>query len=107
MQRQTAKELKQYAERIAQFFSNPSREGNFSNEKFNVYEIIPVSDDAAVVYFKKTSGKIGMAFFYNIKRGKSKGWKYFFPTDSHIQGMAAVQYYKIEIERLNFEHNFK
>jgi hypothetical protein len=47
-----------------------------------------------------------MAFFYYIKRGASKGWKYFFPTDSHIQGMTAVQYYKIEIERKNFEHNF-
>lgn len=107
MQKHIAKELKQQAEIIAQRFSCSSREGNLSNEKFNVHEIIPVSDDAAVVYFKKTSGKIGMAFFYNIKKGASKGWKYFFPTDSHIQGMSAVQYYKIEIERLNFEHNFK
>ena len=106
MQKQIAKELKTEAQMVAERFSNSKREGNPTAETFEIQEIIPLSDDAAVVYFQKTTQKIGMAFFYYIKRGASKGWKYFFPTDSHIQGMTAVQYYKIEIERKNFEHNF-
>lgn len=106
MQKQIAKELKTEAQRVAERFSNPNRDGNPTAETFEVNEIIPLSDDAALVYFKKTTDKIGMAFFYYIKRGSSKGWKYFFPTDSHIQGMGAVQFYKLEIERNNFKHNF-
>jgi hypothetical protein len=106
MQKQIAKELKTEAQRVAERFSNPNRDANPTAETFEVNEIIPLSDDSALVYFKKTTDKIGMAFFYYIKRGASKGWKYFFPTDSHIQGMGAVQFYKLEIERNNFKHNF-
>ena len=70
------------------------------------------SSDSAVINFKKTSdkvqsGKIAVAFCYYINRGRSKGWKYFFPTDSHLHGFYAFQYYKLEAERKNYKHNFK
>ena len=39
-------------------------------------------------------------------KGMSKGWKYFFPTDSHVVGMMAAHYYKLEVERHNYGKNF-
>ena len=112
MNRDRAQELKEFAQTIADRFSNPTRVGNQNHETFSVDEVIPISDDSAVINFKKTSdkvqsGKIAVAFCYYINRGRSKGWKYFFPTDSHLHGFYAFQYYKLEAERKNFKHNFK
>ena len=69
-------------------------------------EVIPTSDHTAVINFKKSSGKIGVAFCYYINKGQSKGWKYFFPTDSHLNGFQAFLYYKLEAERRNYDKNF-
>lgn len=101
-----AKELNEFAEVIASRFSRNDREGNVSNECFQVEEVIPTSDHTAIINFIKSSGKIGVAFCYYITKGKSKGWKYFFPTDSHINGMQAFLYYKLEAERRNYKYNF-
>ena len=106
MQKEIAKELKTFVNHIAKIYSNTDREGNYNNESFQIEEIIPTSDHTAVAYFKKNSGKIGIAFFYYIKRGQSKGWKYFFPTDSHINGFQSFLFYKLDIERKNYKHNF-
>jgi hypothetical protein len=106
MNKEIAKELDVAAKKVAGLFSKTNREGNFNKETFEVDEIIPTSDHAAVVKFKKNTGKIGLAFFYYINKGASKGWKYFFPTDSHINGMRAFEYIKYEIERENFKFNF-
>jgi hypothetical protein len=57
MQKQIARELKTEAQRVAERFSNPKREGNPTAETFEIQEIIPLSDDAAVVYFKKNNSK--------------------------------------------------
>ena len=105
MNKQIANELKDFAEDIARRFSNKEREGNFNNETFEVEEVIPTSDHNAVINFKKNSGKIGVAFCYYIARGYSKGWKYFFPTDSHLNGFQAFLYYKLEAERKNYKYN--
>ena len=105
MNKQIANELKDFAEDIARRFSHKEREGNFNNETFEVQEVIPTSDHTAVINFKKTSGKIGVAFCYYIARGYSKGWKYFFPTDSHLNGFQAFLYYKLEAERKNYKYN--
>jgi len=102
-----AKELDVFAHEVARRFSKPNREGNVSKETFEIYEIIPTSDHTAVVFFKKDTDKLGMGFFYYINKGMSKGWKYFFPTDSHVVGMMACHYYKLECERLNYAKNFK
>jgi len=106
MNKQIAKELKEFSQVIAKRFSYSNREGNVNNESFKVDEVIPTSDHTAVINFKKTSGKIGLAFCYYINKGKSKGWKYFFPTDSHINGFQSFLYYKLEVERKNYNKNF-
>jgi hypothetical protein len=107
MKKERAVELSQFAITIAERFSNFNRAGNVNNESFSVDEVIPISDDSAVVNFKKSSGKLAVAFCYYIHKGRSKGWKYFFPTDSHVHGFYSFQYYKLEAERFNYKHNFK
>ena len=106
MNKQIAKELNEFSKIIAKRFSYNNREGNQNKESFVVDEVIPTSDHTAVINFKKSSGKIGVAFCYYINRGVSKGWKYFFPTDSHVNGFQAFLYYKLEAERKNFDKNF-
>lgn len=105
MNKQIANELKDFANEIANRFSNKDRDGNINKETFTVSEVIPMSDHTAVINFKKDSGKIGVAFCYYIARGYSKGWKYFFPTDSHINGFHSFLYYKLEAERKNYKFN--
>ena len=106
MNKQIAQELNKFSDVIAKRFSYTNREGNVSNESFQVDEVIPTSDHTAVINFKKSSGKIGVAFCYYITKGKSMGWKYFFPTDSHLNGFQAFLYYKLEAERRNYDKNF-
>jgi hypothetical protein len=106
MNKDIAKELDAFAKLIAERFSNTNRAGNVSNELFTVEEVIPTSDHTAVINFRKSSGKIGIAFCYYITRGTSKGWKYFFPTDSHINGFNSFLYYKLQVERENYDKNF-
>lgn len=106
MNKQIAKELKHYAHKVAQNFSKTDREGNFNAEQFKVAEVIPTSDTTAAVIYEKNTGKKAAFFFYYIARGSSKGWHYFVPTDAHIVGMMAFQFYKLELERNNFSFNF-
>tara|TARA_R100000479_G_C6384734_1_gene202564 strand:- start:1203 stop:1586 length:384 start_codon:yes stop_codon:yes gene_type:complete len=106
MNKQIAKELNEFSKTIAKRFSYKDREGNINNETFVVDEVIPTSDHTAIINFKKDSGKIGVAFCYYIAKGKSKGWKYFFPTDSHVNGFQAFLYYKLDAERRNYNKNF-
>jgi len=106
MNKAIAKELKIAADQVAENFSRKNREMNYNQETFEVHEIIPTSDHSAIVSFKKNTGKMGLAFFYYINRGMSKGWRYFFPTDSHINGFRAFEYYKYQVEKDNYIHNF-
>jgi len=106
MQKPIAKELRSFAEEIAKRYSNTDRVGNVNNESFQVQDVIPMSDHTAVINFVKTTGKIGVAFCYYIAKGRSKGWKYFFPTDSHVSGFQAFFIYKTEAERNNYDKNF-
>ena len=105
MNRDRALELKKFAQTIADRFSNFNRDGNQNKETFTVHDIIPLSDDSAVINFKKNTGKIAVAFAYYITKGRSKGWKYFFPTDSHVSGMQAFHFYKLQAERINYSKN--
>ena len=107
MKKEIALQLKEQAEIVAKRFSKQDREQNWNNETFKVDEIIPMSDHTACVYFKKSSDKIGAAFFYYIPNGYSKGWRYFFPTDSHLNGMMSFHYYKLQVERENYSKNLK
>lgn len=106
MNKTIAQELDAYVQTIADRYSQKNREGNFNNESFALDEIIPMTDVTATVIFKKNTGKQAAFFFYYISRGRSKGWKYFVPTDAHILGMTAFNHYKLEVERNNYKHNF-
>jgi hypothetical protein len=106
MNKNIAIKLKKEAEKVAIRFSNKDREGNFNNEDFKIDKIIPLSDHSAVVNYKKSSGKIGCAFFYYIPRGFSEGWKYFFPTEPHIIGMQSFHLIKLNAEQHNYKYNF-
>jgi len=106
MNKQIAIELNEMVKIIADRYSNVNREMNYNNESFEIDKVIPTSDHSAVVIFKKTSGKVGVSFFYYIPNGISKGWKYFFPTDSHITGMRAFELYKLLAENDNYKYNF-
>ena len=107
MNKGIARELDVFVNTIAESFSKTNREGNVTKESFSVEEVIPTSDHTAVVNFRKSTGKIGVAFCYYIVKGRSQGWKYFFPTDSHINGFNSFLYYKLQAERENYSKNFK
>jgi hypothetical protein len=107
MNKEIAKELQEYSNQLEKRYSNTNRTGNFNKETFTVKEIIPTSDHTATLLFEKSSGKLAAFFCYYINRGAAKGWKYFVPTDSHITGMRAFEYYKLQVERTNYKKNFK
>ena len=106
MNKQIARELEEYANKVAVMFSYPDREGNYNGETFTVKEIVPTSENTAIVTYNKSSGKDSVAFFYYLARGASKGWRYFFPTDSHILGFRAFEIYKLLVEKENYKFNF-
>jgi len=107
MNKEIAKELYKYVSVVGERFSHNDRAMNFNNESFKVHRVIPTSDHTASVIFEKDTGKQGIAFFYYIPNGVSKGWRYFFPTDSHINGMRAFEFYKLMVEDNNYTKNFK
>lgn len=106
MNKTIANELADFANNLAYRYSRKDREGNFNQESFKVVEINPTSDHTAVLIFQKNTGKQAAFFCYYINRGMSKGWKYFVPTDSHITGFRAFEYYKLQVEKYNYKHNF-
>jgi hypothetical protein len=106
MRKEIAIELQALAKVVEERFSKHDREMNFNKEEFKIEKIIPSSDHSASVVFSKSSGKLGVAFFYYQPNGAGKGWKYFFPTDSHITGMRAFEYHKLNAEEFNFDKNF-
>ena len=104
MQKDRAIKLKELSKRIAENFSNPNREFNHTNETFEVSKIIPLSESTAIIRFKKSTGKLGLAFCYWINMSGGN-WMYFFPTYDHCAGfdMLKDQLHKVEIH--NFEFN--
>ncbi len=107
MNKELVIELKDFATEIGKLYSIKDREQNFNNEIFTVHEIIPMSDHTAAVIYNKDTGKRAVFFFYYINNGKSRGWKYFVPTDSHILGFMQFHEHKSVVEKYNYEYNFK
>jgi hypothetical protein len=104
MNKEVAKELREFTDVVCLRYSQKDRANNFNNETFKVQEIIPTSDHTATVIYEKNTGKRAAFFFYYIK-GMNK-WNYYVPTDSHINGMSAFANQKIEVERHNYKYNF-
>ena len=105
MNKNKAIELNDFAQELANRYSRKDREGNYNQETFNIYKIIPTSEDTASLIMQKNTDKRALLFCYYINRGMSKGWKYFVPTDSHFMGMRASELHKFQIEEYNFDKN--
>lgn len=105
MNKQVAKELKDFTKTVCDRYSRQDRSKNFNKETFEVQEIIPTSDHTATVIYQKNTGKRAAFFFYYIPAFKK--WNYFVPTDSHINGMSCFANQKIEVETHNYKYNFK
>ena len=104
MNKDIAKQLKEFSIVVRNRYSNHNRDNNFNKETFEVQEIIPTSDHTATVIYEKNTFKRAAFFFYYIPRQKK--WHYFVPTDSHINGMNCFANQKIEVERHNYKYNF-
>lgn len=105
MNKQAAQELKEYAEEVAERYSNSDRARNPNAETFRVDHIKPLSESVAVVSFLKSTGKYGLAVFYYVRTTPPK-WKYFFPTDSHLLGFQRLADLKLAVEEKNWDRNF-
>jgi hypothetical protein len=104
MNKQIAILLNKKAAEVAKYYSNTERSKNYDKEEFEVYSIKPLSEYTARVLYKKTSGKLGMAFFYFVNSGGGY-WCYFFPKESHIYGMEKLRIELDYIEKYNFDIN--
>lgn len=100
MKSETAQELITYAQESASYFSDPSREYNYNNERYTVDKITPTSEHTALIVYRKSSGKFACQFAYYVK---NKWWS-FFPTDSHIEGFRQLVNMKYKIEDANFSY---
>jgi len=101
LQKALAKKLRDFADEVACRFSQPSREFNYNQETFHVQKIRPLSETTACVYFKKSSGKMAIGFFYWLA-SQGGQWKYFFPTESHVHGMKTLADCLLEVEAENW-----
>lgn len=107
MNKESALELKRFAEKVGNNYSTSDRQGNFNHETFKVERIIPMTDSTATVLYRKNTGKQAAFFFYYIDKGLVKGWKYFVPTDAHILGMESFGRFKLAVEEDNWTYNFE
>lgn len=104
MNKDVAQKLISEARYAGEKFSNPDREFNFTGETFKLKKITPLSENTALAFYEKDTGKKAIFFFYFI-RSFGGQWKYFVPTDSHVLGMINAHKYLQEIEEYNFEFN--
>lgn len=105
MTKDIAQSLSSRATEIASIYSDPARTHN-PVEKFDVEKILPLSEFTAAVVFRKNTEKRVVGFFYYVRTGSGGRWYDFFPTDSHIIGMASFGRLKQEIEETNYPKNF-
>ena len=90
MNKGIATELQNFCETIAERYSNVKRVGNVNNESFTVEEIIPTSDHSACVNFSKTGGKVAVAFFYYINKGRSKRMEILFSYGLTLKWISSI-----------------
>ena len=69
-------------------------------------EHVFMTNDTAAIRYTDANGNKKVAFFYYIHKGMSQGWRYFFPTDSHINGFRLFELEKFNVEKENYDKNF-
>jgi hypothetical protein len=65
-----------------------------------------MTSDTAAVRFTDKDGGAYLGFFYYINKGMSKGWRYFFPSESHLNGFRLFEFEKFNVEKENYSKNF-
>jgi hypothetical protein len=104
--KQVALKLKEKAEEIAEIYSNPDREFNYSKESFEVHKITSLSEFVGVVIYEKSSGKRALCLFFYVQQNGGK-WYYIFPSDSHLLGLQRLSEEMRKVEEFNFKFNFE
>jgi hypothetical protein len=106
MDKAVAQQLRQKAEEVARNFSSPRRILNYTAEKFEVDEIIPLSAQAACVVFNKNTGKKAVAHFIYVRRPENPYWTYYFLGAAHLINLDKIPDIYWEVEKHNFPLNF-
>lgn len=99
MNRDTFESLVVEATKIANHFSNPNRTHNYNKERFEIEEIIPLSETVAGVIYLKNNGLRALSLFLLVNKGSL--WLNTFPADSHLLGFEGLKNLKFEVERKN------
>tara|TARA_R100001443_G_scaffold31592_2_gene45735 strand:- start:2659 stop:2988 length:330 start_codon:yes stop_codon:yes gene_type:complete len=106
MTKEIAKSLYNKATEVAFKYSQTDRSNNFSGETFTVHQIEPLSAQAALVTFEKSSGKLGLAHFIHVNMPSKPFWTYYFLGSQHLINLDKIpdKYHEVEIH--NFKLNF-
>tara|TARA_R100001082_G_scaffold109632_2_gene87263 strand:+ start:7537 stop:7866 length:330 start_codon:yes stop_codon:yes gene_type:complete len=106
MTKEIAKSLYNKATEVAYKYSHTDRSNNFSGETFTVHQIEPLSAQAALVTFEKSSGKLGLAHFIHVNMPSKPFWTYYFLGSQHLINLDKIpdKYHEVEIH--NFKLNF-
>jgi hypothetical protein len=65
-----------------------------------------MTNDTAAIRYEDEHGNKELTFFYYIHKGMSKGWRYFTPNESHINGFRLFELEKFSVEKENYDKNF-
>ena len=106
MKKDRVESLKVKAQEIARTFSNPERTHNINKEVFKLSQIMPRSENVAIlIYDKIPTGKKALVKCEYINSGTDGYWTYMFPTYGHIAGYEGLIDIMREVESFNFERN--
>ena len=78
-------------------------------KKYSALELVNtmyMTSDTVAVRFKDANEGSYLSFFYYINKGMSKGWRWFFPTESHLNGFRLFEFEKFNVEKENYDKNF-
>ena len=106
MTKEIAKSLYKKATDVAFKYSHTDRSNNFSGETFTVHQIEPLSAQAALVTFEKSSGKLGLAHFIHVNMPSKPFWTYYFLGSQHLINLDKIPDKYNEVEIHNFKLNF-
>ena len=106
MTKEIAKKLYEKATDVAFKYSQNDRSNNFSGETFEVKEIEPLSAQSALVTFKKSSGKLGLAHFIHVNMPSNPFWTYYFLGSQHLINLDKIPDKYHEVEKHHFKLNF-
>ena len=102
MKAEIRRALREKVNKVAADFSRPDRDKNYSNEIFHLRKIYTLSEvSACVVFDKKPTNLVAVAFFYHLNQGAGR-WEYYFVSYQHLQNIDRVLDLLYKAEQHNF-----